>query len=206
MGSGGDILGSVAGAVVGIAAAPFTGGASLGLMAAGGAMVGGSIGSAYNSHRMQKKAAAAQNRAYQVQARQAALQNSRATLQQIRASRIARAQQVNQAAAIGGVESSGAMGAASSVGAQTTSNLNYMYNQWQNMNAIQDYTNLSNRYSTKAQTYQNRWATVQQVMQLGMQGYGAYQNAQTLQSLKATTGASQVPQQTYNYSGINYSI
>lgn len=49
-------LGAALGTVGAIAAAPFTGGASLGLLVAGGALAGATIGSQIDSHKVASKA------------------------------------------------------------------------------------------------------------------------------------------------------
>lgn len=69
-------IGAALGTVVGIAAAPFTGGASLGLLAAGGALAGSTIGSQIDSSKAAKKgerlakAQIEENRGYQERVRQ----------------------------------------------------------------------------------------------------------------------------------------
>lgn len=78
------------------------------------------------SAQEQRKAGKATQRQYEAEGRKAEVQNIRAVRQQIREARLAQAAMTNVAAQTGGIGSSALAGGVSSVGAQLSSNLNYM--------------------------------------------------------------------------------
>lgn len=97
---------------------------TLSYIAAAGATV--SAVSQVQSAREQRRAGAAAQRQYEAEGRKAEVQNIRAVRQQIREARLAQAAMTNVAAQTGGMGGSALAGGVSSVGAQLSSNLNYM--------------------------------------------------------------------------------
>lgn len=107
--------------------------------------------------RYNQKIIDAQNRAAQEQSKMAELQNRQALLQQIRAARIARSNNLTDYSSEEGVVSSGALGNISSIGSQYLDNLTYSVRMGRYANAAQTYINQANRYAAQAQSNAIKW-------------------------------------------------
>lgn len=139
------------------------------------------------------------NEAQQVQAKAAAEQNQRALLQQIRSSRIQRAQALTDYAGDTGVTSSGALGNLSSIGSQQLSNTTYSVRQGRYQNQYQTIMNMYNAYQTKAQNNQIKWNNIRQTASLALSAYGTFYNP------AAAAGTGAMTQAVNPYQGINVS-
>jgi len=101
----------------------------------------------------QRKAGAAQERAFKAEQRKAEVQNIRGVRQQIRQARLAQGAMTNVAAQTGGMGSSALAGGTSSVGAQLAGNLGYMSDIARENTAISQATIASARASSNAAIY-----------------------------------------------------
>ena len=101
----------------------------------------------------QRKAGAAQERAFQAEERKAEVQNVRNVRQQIRQARLTQGAMTNVAAQTGGMGSSGLAGGRASVGAQLAGNLGYMSDIARENTAISQATIASARASSSAAIY-----------------------------------------------------
>lgn len=116
------------------------------------------------------------NQAQMTQAKAIEEQNRRAMLQQIRSSRIQRANALVDYASEPGVVSSGALGSLSSIGSQQLSNTTYSVRQGRYANQYQTIMNQYSAYQAKAQNNQIKWNNIRQIASLGLQAYGSFYN------------------------------
>lgn len=116
------------------------------------------------------------NQAQEVQARAIQEQNQRNLLQQIRSSRIQRAQALTDYAGDTGVTSSSAIGNLSSIGSQQLSNTTYSVRQGRYQNQYQTIMNQYNAYQTQAQNNQIKWNNYRNMASLGIKAFGALYN------------------------------
>ena len=123
----------------------------------------------------------AQNRAAQEQAKMAEEQNRQNLLQQIRATRIARAMNLADYAGETSVFSSGAYGNLGSIGSQYLSGLTSSVLMGQYANAYQTYMNQYNWYQTQAKNSEIRWNNRMNLLNFGLSVYGQGQGLQTAQ-------------------------
>lgn len=133
------------------------------------------------------------NRAQQEQAKAAEEENRRSLLQQIRATRIARAMNLADYASETGVTSSGALGNLGSIGSQYLSNTEFAVRQAGYQNAYQTYMNLYNQYQAKAQNSQIKWNNYRNLASLALYSWG-----------KGVTNS--IGEPLPSYSGIDFSI
>lgn len=129
--------------------------------------------------RYLQKMYAAQNAAAAEQTKIAEEQNRQNLLQQIRATRIARAMNLADYAGETGVVSSGALGNLGSIGSQYLSGITSAYNIGTAANAYQTYMNQYNWYQTQAQNSQIRWNNRLNLLNFGLSVYGQGQSLQT---------------------------
>lgn len=121
--------------------------------------------------RAEEDATDAANKARQKQAELAREQNRRQYIQQIREARIQRARMANRSATEAGI-SSGAQGALASIGAQLSSNINFMQYRTDTLNKIQEYSNMVNKQTVKAEKYASYYKQAMGVVKLGAQAVG----------------------------------
>lgn len=137
--------------------------------------------------RAEESAIEAANKAREEQAKLQREQNRRQYIQQIRAARIQRAKTANATMTEPGI-SSGSLGALSSIGSQISSNINYMQLQTDALNRIQDYNNLYNRYTAKADKYASYYKQAMGVVKLGAQAAGMLYGGLTGSAVDALGG------------------
>lgn len=121
--------------------------------------------------RAEEDATDAANKARQKQAELAREQNRRQYIQQIREARIQRARMANRSATEAGI-SSGAQGALASIGSQLSSNINFMQYRTDTLNKIQEYSNIVNKQTVKAEKYKSYYEQAMGVVKLGAQVVG----------------------------------
>lgn len=179
----------------GAGAAMWAAAAGAGYGAAQGGLFGGGIQDlatfgASAQQRAAERMAGVYNRAQQERAKAQEETNRKNLLQQIRATRIARANNLADYASETGVTSSGAAGALSSLGSQYLSNTTYAVNQGNFANAYQTYMNQYNAYKAQAQSnaikWQNRANTLKTVLSLYNGGVGS--GAKTSEGLTSWSG------------------
>ena len=146
---------SSSGAMSGVAS-----GAAAGAMVGGpiGAVIGGIIGGIAGLFGGKKAAKARKfaEKAAKVERQQAQLQAGLQRRDMVRQARIARAQAIAAGASeSGGLQSSGIRGAASSIGSQLTSNMNYFDQQVTLGNEAQSYKAKAGKYARSAAAFQS---------------------------------------------------
>lgn len=163
---GGFMVGGPVGAIVGAGAGFAAGEGWLGSTAANFV-----TGGQYGAQKQQRKAIASQNAARAEQAKMQAAQNRRNMIQQIRAARISRAQNLNMYAGEANTTSSGSFGALSSIGSQVSSNINFMQSQENSQNAIQNYMNSYYYHTQKADDIVTKYKGIQDAIKTGAKFY-----------------------------------
>lgn len=129
--------------------------------------------------RAEEDALDAANKARQKQVELAREQNRRQYIQQIREARIQRARVANRGIAEAGI-SSGAQGALSSIGSQISSNINFMQYRTDTLNKIQEYSNIINKQTVKAEKYGSYYKQAMGIVKLGAQAFGMMAGGPTL--------------------------
>lgn len=117
------------------------------------AAIGVSAASLAGGIRSNRKARRAAKKAAQISNLQAAARLRDTQINQLRQSRIARAESLAAAVASGSESSSASEGALSSIGSQTAYNVNYTAQDAYYQNMIDRYTRTSNKYSNQTSLY-----------------------------------------------------
>lgn len=177
-------------------------GATMWAAAAGagyGAAQGGAFGTgvqdlatfgASAQQRAAARMAGVYNQAQQQRARMQEETNRKNLLQQIRAARIARANNMADYAGEEGVTSSGALGALSSLGSQYLSNVDYAVTQGNLANTYQTYMNQYNAYKAQAQSNATKWQNRSNAIKFALNNYtgGVGNSTGSAEGLTSWTG------------------